>query len=84
MLSIIFSLLLDFFDNYVITRKKEQIRHQILEVYGKPKKTGNQSNFVKLSKKRGCLGMDDWVLRVAETLEKARAEAGISQATLAK
>ena len=28
--------------------------------------------------------MDDWVLRVAETLEKARAEAGISQATLAK
>lgn len=28
--------------------------------------------------------MDDWVLRVAKTLEKARAEAGISQATLAK
>jgi transcriptional regulator with XRE-family HTH domain len=84
MLSIVFALLLDFFDNYVITRKKEQIRHQILEVCGKPKKTENRSNFVKLSKKGGCLGMDDWVLRVAETLEKARAEAGISQATLSK
>lgn len=28
--------------------------------------------------------MDDWVSRVAETLVKAREEAGVSQATLAQ